>query len=88
VKLRKLTWKGRSRKAPDKPAIDVKIEMKKATSGGTIIEVSTWETGNLTARKSIRPPDQWKSWHTNLCSGTSKCPPTDVERAFWVRLLP
>jgi hypothetical protein len=42
--------------------MDVKMETQKATSGGIKIEVSTWENGNLNTRKSIQPPNQWKSW--------------------------
>jgi hypothetical protein len=35
LKPRTLTWKGRRRKAPDTPPMEVKKEMLKATRGGT-----------------------------------------------------
>ena len=34
VKPRTLIWKGRRMKAPDTPAIEVKVETTSATSGG------------------------------------------------------
>jgi len=40
LKPRKLTWKGKIRKAPDTPPIEVKKEITKATRGG--IHGLTW----------------------------------------------
>ena len=48
-----LIWKGRRRKAPDTPPIDVKNEITIAISGGNRILVFTPETGNSIFRKSM-----------------------------------
>jgi hypothetical protein len=53
TKPRTLIWKGRSRKAPDTPAMDVKKEITKATTGGSQSAVSTPEIGKT---KSMRLP--------------------------------
>ena len=45
VNPRKLTWKGRSRKAPDTPPMLVKKETAMATRGGQRGKTSTCETG-------------------------------------------
>ncbi len=47
VKPKTLIWKGKMRKAPDIPAIEVKNDMTSPTSGGTHRAVSTPETGNV-----------------------------------------
>ncbi|MFZ3123289.1 MAG: hypothetical protein WA104_08050 [Thermodesulfovibrionales bacterium] len=53
VYLRTLIWKGRSRKAPETPLIDVKKDTNRATRGGIKIYVLTPETGNSTFKKSM-----------------------------------
>jgi hypothetical protein len=45
VKLRMLTWKGRSKKAPDTPPMEVKVDTTKATRAGMSGLTSTPETG-------------------------------------------
>jgi hypothetical protein len=65
-KLRKLTWNGSSRNAPDRPAMEQKMDTQKATSGGIKIEVSTWETGNLNAGKSTHAPMTKNSYDEKL----------------------
>ena len=49
VKPSTLTWKGRIRKAPERPPMDVKKEMISPTKGGTQKAVSTPDTGNVIA---------------------------------------
>ena len=53
VNWRKLIWKGRRRKAPETPPMEVKKETTKATSGGKKIQVVTPETPKCTRKKSI-----------------------------------
>jgi len=53
---RTLTWKGKSRNAPESPPIDVKKETTKATSGGNKTHVFTPETGNVMYSKSGKTP--------------------------------
>jgi PAS domain S-box-containing protein len=45
VKLRKLTWKGSSRKAPETPPMEVKVERTRAIRGGMSGLTSTPDTG-------------------------------------------
>jgi len=52
---RTLTWKGKSRNAPETPPIDVKKETTKATNGGKKTHVFTPETGNVMYSKSRTP---------------------------------
>src|SRR5512147_892714 len=52
VKPRTLIWKGRRRKAPDTPPVDVKSEMAKATRGGRNGETSTPEAGKCIGTSS------------------------------------
>ena len=40
VKSRMLIWSGKSKKAPEMPAIDVKNEMTRAATGGNQIAIS------------------------------------------------
>jgi hypothetical protein len=47
VKFRTLTWKGRRRKAPETPAIDVKKEITRATRGGNQNGASTPDPGKM-----------------------------------------
>src|SRR5512136_1805113 len=51
-----LTWKGSSRKAPETPPMDVKVETTNATSGGMKSQVSTPDTEKCAYRMSMRPP--------------------------------
>jgi len=51
VKWRILTWKGRSRNAPEIPPMEVKIETTNATNGGIKTDVSTPETENEISKK-------------------------------------
>jgi len=45
VKLRMLTWKGSSRKAPETPPMEVKVDTTRAMRGGTSGLTSTPDTG-------------------------------------------
>jgi hypothetical protein len=49
VKLRMLSWKGRSGKAPETPPLEVKVETTRATRGGMSGLISTPETGKTIA---------------------------------------
>ena len=53
VNPRILIWKGSNKKAPEIPAIEVKNDMIKATTGGINRYVFIPATGNKTCRKSI-----------------------------------
>jgi hypothetical protein len=57
VKPRKLIWKGKMRKAPDMPPMEVKKEITSPTSGGTHKAVSTPETGKVISTPEIMPLD-------------------------------
>jgi hypothetical protein len=45
---RKLIWKGKRRSAPETPAMEVKKDTAKATTGGRKTQVLTPETGKCT----------------------------------------
>lgn len=53
VNPRILIWKGSNKNAPEIPAIEVKNDMIKATTGGINRYVFIPATGNKTCRKSI-----------------------------------
>jgi hypothetical protein len=49
-KPKKLTWKGRRRKAPETPPMEVKVETTRATRGGIRGLTSTPDTGKSIAQ--------------------------------------
>jgi hypothetical protein len=52
VKLSTLTWKGRSKKAPDTPPMEVEVDTNTATRGGMRGLTSTPDTGKSMAATS------------------------------------
>ena len=62
VKPSTLTWNGSNKKAPDTPAIAVKVEITKATSGGSQHGVLTSRVGVLSNDFFVNLLDMGTTW--------------------------